>query len=246
MFLSDPVLAVVQREIRLSRLDTRRDCGTTGFGGHAKRRVFVLMGLDERGGSHIECAAMAGSGTRKRASMRSEARWKWEETDPDRSGSSGDLAKLFKNESVKNPGIFAATAPSEHASLMAREVIQNSSDAAGELSDDLGEHAPEFEIAFEFESLKNGAKRSFVKVLDLASIAARGTNAADPDWRSRLGLDRDDVLDHLHDASPLRVLKVLESGTTGMYGPFNGAKSKMYLALISLGYTAKADGAGGS
>jgi hypothetical protein len=175
-----------------------------------------------------------------------EPRWKWEETDPDRSGSSGDLAKLFKNESVKNPGIFASTAPSEHASLMAREVIQNSSDAASELSDELGDQAPEFEIAFEFESLKDGAKDSFVAALDLSSIAARGTNAADPSWRSRLGLDNDDVLDHLHDSSPLRLLKVVESGTTGMYGPFNGAKSKMYLALISLGYTAKADGAGGS
>jgi hypothetical protein len=177
---------------------------------------------------------------------RLEARWKWEKTDPDRSGSSGDLAKLFKNESVKNPGVFAAAAPSEHATLMAREVIQNSSDAASELSDELGDDAPEFEIAFEFETLKDGARDSFVKALDLASIAARGTNAADPSWRSRLGLDSDDLLDHLHDSSPLQILKVVESGTTGMYGPFNGAKSKMYLALISLGYTAKADGAGGS
>jgi len=179
-------------------------------------------------------------------SKRLDAKWKWEETDPDRSGSSGDLGKLFKNESVKNPGIFAATAPSEHATLMAREVIQNSSDAASELSDELGDEAPEFEISFEFESLKNETKDNFVKTLDLGSIAARGTNPSDPSWRSRLGLDSDDLLDHLHDSSPLRILKVVESGTTGMYGPFNGAKSKMYLALISLGYTAKADGAGGS
>ncbi|MEP1123397.1 MAG: hypothetical protein ABJH68_05845 [Ilumatobacter sp.] len=175
-----------------------------------------------------------------------EARWKWEQTDPDRSGSSGDLAKLFKNETVKNPGVFAATAPSEHATLMAREVIQNSSDAASELSDELGDDAPEFEITFEFESLTDEAKSSLVKALDLSSIAARGTNPADPGWRSRLGLDSDDLLDHLHDSAPLRTLKVVESGTTGMYGPFNGAKSKMYLALISLGYTAKASGAGGS
>lgn len=175
-----------------------------------------------------------------------EARWKWEKTDPDRSGSSGDLAKLFKNESVKNPGVFAAAAPSEHATLMAREVIQNSSDAASELSEELGGDAPEFEITFEFDSLTDNEKASLVKALDLASIGARGTNPADPSWRSRLGLDSDDLLDHLHDSSPLRTLKVVESGTTGMYGPFNGAKSKMYLALISLGYTAKASGAGGS
>ena len=129
-----------------------------------------------------------------------EARWRWEETDPDRSGSSGDLAKLFKNESVKNPGVFASAAPSEHATLMAREVIQNSSDAATELSDELGESAPEFEIAFEFDSLADGAKDSFVRALDLAAIAARGTNAADPSWRSRLGLDVESILTAVSEA----------------------------------------------
>jgi hypothetical protein len=176
----------------------------------------------------------------------SRVTWAWEETDPDRSGSSGDLAKLFKNEVVKNPGVFAADAPSEHATLMAREVIQNASDAATELADELGDDSPEFEISFEFEQLEGGDKSSFIQALDLGSIAARGTNPADPGWRSRLGLDSDDVLDHLNDQSPLRLMKVVERGTTGMYGPFEGAKSKMYLALISLGYTAKGDGAGGS
>ena len=172
--------------------------------------------------------------------------WKWEETDPDRSGSSGDLAKLFKNEIVKNPGIFAVDAPSECATLMAREVIQNSSDAASELAAELGEDAPDFEIAFDFDQMEGGEKASFIETLDLGSIAARGTNPSDPMWRSKLGLDDDDVLDHLNDSSPLRVLKVIERGTTGMHGPFIGAKSKMYLALISLGYTAKGDGSGGS
>ena len=182
----------------------------------------------------------------RNVSARFRTKWRWEETDPDRSGSSGDLAKLFRNEVVKNPGVFAADAPSEPATLMAREVIQNSSDAASDLAAERGDDAHEFEIAFEFEQLAGDEKSSFIKTLDLSSIAARGTNPADPAWRSRLGLDADDALDHLNDASPLRVLTVIERGTTGMYGPFAGAKSKMYLALISLGYTAKGDGAGGS
>lgn len=172
--------------------------------------------------------------------------WFWEETDPDRSGSSGDLAKLFKNETVKNPGVLAIDAPSEHATLMAREVIQNSSDAATELADEMGEEAPDFWIDFDFESLVGPDKDSLVEALDLEAIAQRGTSSTDPSWRARLGLDRDDVLDHLHDSSALKVLKITETGTTGMYGAFEGAKSKMYLALISLGYTAKAEGAGGS
>lgn len=172
--------------------------------------------------------------------------WNWEVTDPDRSGSSGDIAKLFKNEAVKNPGIFASGAPSEHATLMAREVIQNSSDAATELADELGEEAPEFVMDFEFESLRGAEKVALVAALDLESISARGTNLGDPAWRAKLGLDADDALDHLHDSSSLRTLKIVEWGTTGMYGPFTGANSKMYLALISLGYTAKGEGSGGS
>lgn len=174
------------------------------------------------------------------------ATWAWEPTDADRSGSSGDLAKLFKNEPVKNPGVFAQNAPSEQATLMAREVVQNSSDAAAELRAELGDDAPEFEVAFEFASLSGGAKESFVDVLDLGSIAARGTNVDESRWRSRLGLDDDDVLDHLRDASDLRTLTVDERGTTGMYGPFSNGRSKMFLALVSLGYTGKAEGAGGS
>ena len=174
------------------------------------------------------------------------AHWKWEQTDPDRSGSSGDLAKLFKNEVVKNPGVFAENAPHEAATLMAREVIQNSVDAASDLADELGDDAPEFEISFEFDQHDREAKSALVEALDLSAIAARGTNLSDPRWRSSLGLDADDLLDHLHDSSPLRTLKITESGTTGMYGAFEGGRSKMFLALISLGLTVKAAGSGGS
>jgi hypothetical protein len=179
-------------------------------------------------------------------SSRERPNWAWEQTDPDRSGSSGDLSKLFKNEAVKHPGVFAAGAPSENATLMAREVVQNSADAAAELAADLGDEAPDFELSFEFESLSGTSKHDFIAALDLRAIAARGTNPSVPDWRARLGLDRDDALDHLGDSSPLRLLRVVERGTTGMYGPFEGARSKMYLALVSLGYTAKGGGSGGS
>ena len=47
-------------------------------------------------------------------------------TSTDRSGSSGDLAKLFRNEEVKQPGLLAVGAPTVDATIVAREVIQNS------------------------------------------------------------------------------------------------------------------------
>ncbi|MFZ9042917.1 MAG: hypothetical protein ACO225_14695, partial [Ilumatobacteraceae bacterium] len=89
-------------------------------------------------------------------------------------------------------------------------------------------------------------KASLAAALDLASLAGRIEDTGDPEVRARLGLSRVDCLDQLNDDKPLRTLQIVERGTTGMYGPFVGAKSKMYLALISLGYTEKAVGAGGS
>lgn len=166
--------------------------------------------------------------------------WTWEETTPWKSGSSGDLSKLFKNEPVKNPGVLAVNAPSDRATLLAREVIQNSWDAAIELqrTDD---NAPQFEIEFEYRDLAGDARRAALGAMDLPSLGERVRRLD----RSDIGLRQTDCLDHL-DEDPLPVIVISEKGTTGMYGPWENAASKMYLALISLGYTVKEEGAGGS
>lgn len=171
--------------------------------------------------------------------------WQWEQPNPRVSGSSGDLAKLFRNEGVKHPGLLAAGAPSATATVMAREVIQNSWDAANDLRSQLekvGEPFPEFEITFRYRNLEGAEKAQLVTNLDLAALSGHVT----PGNRRALGLADSDCLDHLNDDVPLRVLQIEERGASGMYGPFEGAKSKLYLALISLGYTVKHEGAGGS
>ncbi len=76
-------------------------------------------------------------------------KWYWEKTDPSHSGSSGDLSKLFKNENIKQPGVFSVGAPSADATVLAREVIQNSWDAAIEFREDSDDASP-FEIRFSF------------------------------------------------------------------------------------------------
>lgn len=167
--------------------------------------------------------------------------WKWEKTDPNRSGSSGDISKLFRHERIKNPGVLGLGAPPHSETLMAREVIQNSWDAATELQRRM-ENPPEFEIRFEFENLAGDRKRSFSDHLDLDGLAQR-SEVVD---RLDVGLTETDCLDGLHGDGELGVLVIEESGTTGMYGPWEGAKSKMYLALVSLGYTEKGEHAGGS
>lgn len=176
--------------------------------------------------------------------------WVWEETDASRSGGAGDLAKLFKNEEIPSPGVMAASPPPAAASLLAREVIQNSWDAAVELRDELafvGEAAPPFKIAFDFETLCEGQAGAFADAIDFDGLAAQFDSAAAEGVGGALGLARSSAFALSRGTSPeIRLLKIHESGTTGMYGPFVGAASKMYLALVSLGYTVKGPGSGGS
>lgn len=171
--------------------------------------------------------------------------WHWEPIDTTKSGSSGDLAKLFRNERVKTPGVIADGAPSPDATVLAREVIQNSWDAARDLQLDLqraGEAPPDFDITFRFEERSGAAKRDLADVLGLAEHAERASRLDRP----ALGLAEVDCLAHLDSEAPLRTLTIVEHGTTGMYGSFRSASSKLFLALVYLGVTIKAEGAGGS
>ena len=176
--------------------------------------------------------------------------WTWEQTDASRSGGAGDLAKLFKNEEIAAPGLMARGAPPPAASLLAREVLQNSWDAARELHDELayvGESAPPFRISFDFERLVGERAAEVSAKLDLAGLASQFSAAAGAVGAGALGLARSTALDSPDGVrDELSLLKIVESGTTGMYGPFSGASSKMYLALVSLGYTVKGSGSGGS
>ena len=169
------------------------------------------------------------------------SRWYWEKTDPRRSGSSGDLSKLFKNENVKQPGVFSVAAPPPAATVLAREVIQNSWDAAIELRGDRDD-APPFEIRFLFESASANRKRNLIARLGLDELAERTTGVD----RGTLGLRPSNCLDRLEDDPGLQYLLIEERGTTGMYGAWRGAQSKMYLALATVQYHDKPPGAGGS
>ena len=178
------------------------------------------------------------------------SQWVWEVTDPRRSGGAGDLAKLFKNEGIAAPGVLATDAPPDTASLLAREVIQNSGDAARELRDDRerqGSECPSFSIQFDFNDLVGEELSSVVSALDLAGLQEQYARAAAVDAIGTLGLARTSFL---HGAKKnghgLRVLRIVESGTTGMFGSFDDARSKMFMALVSLGYTEKGPGSGGS
>lgn len=72
----------------------------------------------------------------------SKNRWHWERFDPDRTSLSGDISKLFRNDPVKTPGVLTVNAPPSEASVLAREVIQNSWDSALEAQDDFATDSP--------------------------------------------------------------------------------------------------------
>ena len=186
-------------------------------------------------------------------------RWEWEPTNVNTVSLSGDVSKLFRNEPINQPGVFERDAPPSQATVMAREVIQNSWDAALELKKWAREGAtghspllPEFDIVFKFRSVQGEQKASLSAALALSDLASRVVGyleypvEGDQPARSGadLGLVNTSCLDDLKDLSkPLRYLEICETGTTGMYGPW-GEDSRMYLALATLGYTPKLEGGG--
>ncbi len=167
--------------------------------------------------------------------------WDFERIDEARSGSSGDVSKLFRNEPLKSPGMLATGAPRPDATIMAREVIQNSWDAAHELRAEYAGTPPDFSVDFTFTRLRGATRDDLARKLGLDALAARarGLDAA------RVGLpDRSWLF--ARPGTPLDILVIEEHGTTGMHGPWRGAASKMYLALVSIGFTVKPSGSGGS
>ena len=176
--------------------------------------------------------------------LRPEPQWQWEKPDPSRSGSAGDLSKLFKNVDVKKPGVMEVDAPPDEATLLAREAIQNSWDAAIELQETWARPGtpPPFEVRFRYESAYGDAKHQLIERLGLRELAERASSVD----RKAVGLRRSDCLDRLDDDSALPYLTIQESATTGMYGPWTQAKSKLWLALVATNYTSKTSGEGGS
>lgn len=79
------------------------------------------------------------------------SKWVWEEFDPSRTSTSGDISKLFRNEPAKEPGVFAINAPPSNATVMAREVIQNSWDAALEAQTHSTDPSLDFGLLFDFK-----------------------------------------------------------------------------------------------
>lgn len=178
-------------------------------------------------------------------------KWAWEAENPNYSGGAGDVAALFRAEGVETPGVLEIGAPAAEASLFSREAIQNSWDAAKEWERTCtkkGEKAHPFWIEFRFTEYRGFEKRRLVFGLGLDEHARQLDTARVAKGSTRnLGLASVDALDDLLDGEkPLRVLMMTEHGGLGMPGSWRTGDSRMLSALVRVGYTQKAEGAGGS
>ena len=178
----------------------------------------------------------------------SPAKWKFEEYDEDRANLSGLLSDLVKNVTLEHPGVLGLGAygierPSNEASLLVREAVQNSWDNARERANAEGV-VPDCHLEFRFLELRNQEKVAFVEAAGLHELANRTEQLP----KVKQGLADPKTYEKLDDPDhPLRIMQLVEvSGTTGMYGPWTGKKSRLNLAMLNVGFTKKAEGSGGS
>jgi hypothetical protein len=148
-------------------------------------------------------------------------KWVWLPASPTGGTGGGAYSKLFRNDALPT------------ADLLAREVIQNSWDAAlrHEIRD-----APPFKFRFRFVTLSGAAKKRFLEAADLGALQARRRLLGESnDLPSRVAVD-----ELVNTKSPLTLLYLEDYGTHGMFGdPAKVTGSHLYKALYVLGSTSK-------
>ncbi len=151
-----------------------------------------------------------------------KADWVWLPSSP-----SGGVSGTTFTQALGNEGIAAAD-------LVAREVLQNSWDAAQFKTD---KDAPAFRFKFRFAEYIGSNHSKIVKSLGLDALLEQREGLRS-DARDIPELD--EVRDLLNPKKPLRILYLEDFGTHGMYGdPKDFKSSHLYKAMYILGSTSK-------
>jgi hypothetical protein len=179
-----------------------------------------------------------------------DQKWTWSIEKPNESSISGDITRLFRAEGTEQVGVLARNAPSNRATLFAREAIQNSWDAARELRMKAGyKELDPFQLRINFRLFLDRQKLDFVEALGLHELAERANfeDGKPQSLRNALGLFGEDCLSTLMQPDvPLSVMYFIEKGSMGMPGNWELSESRMMFALNRVGYNKKAEGSGGS
>lgn len=151
-----------------------------------------------------------------------KAEWVWLPSSP-----AGGASGTTFTQALGNEGIAAAD-------LVAREVLQNSWDAALLKTD---KDAPAFRFKFRFEEYVGGEHSKIVKTLGLDSLLNQRESLQS---NARDIPELEDVRRLLDPKKPLRVLYLEDFGTHGMFGdPKKYKSSHLYKAMYILGSTSK-------
>jgi hypothetical protein len=157
--------------------------------------------------------------------------WYWALANPNGGVDGSSMSKLMKNRDSLSD-----------TALLAREAIQNSSDAAERFKKKHG--GVPFRVIFRFVEVSGSDKNELVEVLDLEGLAKKRDA-----YPTKKPVQSGSILDGLDDPKkPLRLLFVEDYGTHGLYGhPQRKQKnSHLYLAMYYIGGSDKPADAGGS
>ena len=153
--------------------------------------------------------------------------WNWLPTSAYGGSDGALLIKMFQGQATLTP-----------EELLAREVIQNSWDAAQGLRLKKEDHDIPFSVEFRFEALTGQQKADFVRVASLEGINARRSQVSGTDLHIPLGSALDDLADL---SVPLHVLYLEDYGSHGLHGDPETLKedSHLFKAMYSVGGTGK-------
>ena len=157
--------------------------------------------------------------------MNLESRWVWLLTAPMGGVDGSVITKLFRGKENLSA-----------EELLAREVIQNSWDAARVLQSEYPDEETHFSMKFRFESLSGSAKSDFIKAAGLGELALRRSSV-----QTGNGLEKESALSHLDSENPLHLLFLEDYGSHGLHGKVALKKwSHLFKALYLIGGTSKA------
>tara|TARA_B100000315_G_scaffold253519_1_gene292440 strand:+ start:6088 stop:8052 length:1965 start_codon:yes stop_codon:yes gene_type:complete len=161
-------------------------------------------------------------------------KWRWETPARGRVAIGGNLENLFRAKPRKAPGHLELGKPSDSATLLAREAIQNSWDAAIEHAAGTDSDR-QMTLVFDFSELSVAESKKTISTLGLEELKDQANAAGG--WKA-VQIPGEDVFDFTMPNNQLKVLRISEGGTTGMYGPWDETAlkpSKMILALLAVG-----------
>lgn len=161
------------------------------------------------------------------------ARWNWLPMSPTGDVDGTILSKMFRNQVNLSPTAF-----------LAREAMQNSSDAFWRFKQDHPAENLKLRTVFRFVELTGTAKASMVEGLGLGALNQRRGTAA----FKKPPVGSGTALDHLENSDvPLKLLYVEDYSTHGLYGhPSRTRDSIMFRAMLEVGGSEKDTGVGGS